>query len=104
MSGREGGMDELQAFRARIDELDERLLDLLAQRFEVCREIAAHKAAARIPIMQPGRVAEVKRKAIENGRSRGLAESFMAALYDLVIAQACRIEDEILKAAGERAD
>jgi len=104
VSGGEGDMDELQEFRARIDDLDGRLLDVLARRFEVCREIAAHKGAAHVPMMQPGRVAEVKRRAIENGRARGLAEAFLASLYDLVIAEACRIEDEILGAAGESAE
>lgn len=102
--GGEDGMEKLRGFRARLDELDARLLEVLAQRFEVCREVAAHKAEARIPMMQPDRVAEVKQRAVDNGRSRGLAAAFMASLYDLVIAEACRIEDEILEAAGESAE
>ena len=92
-------MERLEELRARLDELDERLLDVLARRFDVCREVAAHKAEAQIPMMQPARVAEVKRRAVQNGESRGLAGGFMAALYELVIAEACRIEDEILAAA-----
>jgi chorismate mutase-like protein len=102
VSGEEGGappVERLAELRRRLDELDARLLDVLARRFDVCREVAAHKAEARIPMMQPGRVAEVKRRAVENGGSRGLDPGFMAALYDLVIAEACRIEDEILAVA-----
>jgi chorismate mutase len=91
---------ELEEFRRRLDALDERLLDVLARRFDVCREVAAHKAEAKIPMMQPARVVEVKRRAVEAGRSKGLAEAFVTALYELVIAEACRIEDEILGDPG----
>jgi chorismate mutase len=94
-------MEKLEQLRRRLDKLDEELLDVLARRFEVCREVAAHKAAAQIPMMQPARVAEVKRRAVCNGESRGLGKEFMAALYDLVIAEACRIEDLILDGTGQ---
>ena len=96
-------MERLEELRSRLDDLDERLLEVLARRFDVCREVALHKAEANIPMMQPGRVSEVKRRAVRNGQSRGLAEGFTVALYELVIAEACRIEDEILDgAAGAR--
>lgn len=98
-AGRKGAMERLDEFRRQLDELDERLLEVLARRFDVCREVAAHKAEAQIPMMQPARVAEVKRRAVERGRSAGLAEAFVTALYELVIAEACRIEDELLGAA-----
>jgi chorismate mutase-like protein len=96
-------MERLEEFRRQLDELDERLLDVLARRFDVCREVAGHKAEVQIPMMQPARVAEVKRRAVERGRSRGLSEGFVTALYELVIAEACRIEDELLAAAPPRA-
>jgi chorismate mutase-like protein len=96
-------MQKLAELRSILDQLDARLLEVLAKRFEVCRDVATYKAEAHIPMMQPARAAEVKRRAIENGQARGLDGTFMAALYDLVIAEACRIEDEILRAAGRGA-
>jgi chorismate mutase len=95
-------MERLEEFRRQLDELDGQLLDLLARRFDVCRQVAALKAEEQIPMMQPARVAEVKRRAVERGRSRGLAEAFVTALYDLVIAEACRIEDVLLEAGLPR--
>lgn len=91
-------MERLEELRRRLDDLDEQLVEVLAQRLNVCREVAAVKAAEHIPMMQSARVAEVKRRAARNGRARGLGEAFVAALYDLVVAEACRIEDEILAA------
>lgn len=92
-------MERLAELRSILDRLDAELLEVLAARFDVCREVAAYKATAQIPMMQPARVAEVKRRAAENGQARGIDGSFMAALYELIIAEACRIEDEILEVA-----
>lgn len=82
--------------------MDEQIVSLLARRFAICREVAAYKSEAGIPMMQTGRVNEVKRRAAERGRAQGLSERFVTSLYDLIIDEACRIEDEIIdRAAGQ---
>jgi chorismate mutase len=52
-------------------------------------------------MMQHARVKEVIQRAAQNGKSKGLSESFVAALYTLIIDEACRIEDEIIESARE---
>jgi len=47
-------------------------------------------------MMQTARVQEVKQRAAEKGCARGLREVFVTALYDLIIDEACQIEDEII--------
>ncbi|HMF79451.1 MAG TPA: chorismate mutase [Bryobacteraceae bacterium] len=92
-------MEKLSIFRKELDEIDEQLMDALARRFAICREVARYKAEMNIPMMQPGRVAEVKRRAGERALSAGLNEQFGLELYDLIISQACGLENEIIDRA-----
>jgi chorismate mutase len=89
-------MEKLSIFRKELDEIDRQLMDALARRFAVCRRVALYKARMNIPIMQPGRVAEVKQRAAERALSAGLHEEFGRELYDLIIAEACGLENEII--------
>jgi chorismate mutase len=93
-------MEELLRFRKELDELDCRLMDTLAQRFAICRQVAEYKAEHQIPMMQPARVLEVKKRAAQRALAAGLTERFGLELYDLIISEACRMEDEIIEAAG----
>lgn len=55
-------MNQLEQFRKEIDALDEQIIEALSKRFEVCRKVAPFKKAEKIPMMQPGRVEEVKKR------------------------------------------
>jgi chorismate mutase-like protein len=89
-------MDELLAFRKQLDEIDDQLMSLLTRRFSVCRQVGAYKAQAGIPMMQPDRVASVKDRAALRAESAGLRHQFGHDLYDLIITEACRLQDEII--------
>ena len=93
-------MEKLSIFRKELDKLDEQLMDTLARRFAICRDVARYKEQMNIPMMQSGRVAEVKRRAAERALSAGLHEEFGRELYDLIIAEACNLENEIIAAAS----
>jgi chorismate mutase len=89
-------VDELTAFRARIDHLDDQLVGLLASRFAVCDGVARWKAESGVDVMQPGRVEEVKERAARAATANGLRPEFVRELFSLIIAEACRIEDAVL--------
>jgi 4-amino-4-deoxychorismate mutase len=89
----------LDPFRRRLDTLDEEITCLLGERFEVCREIAHHKQAHDIPMMQPSRVAEVRARYLARGAEVNLPPDFVADLFELLIAATCRMEDELITAA-----
>ncbi len=92
-------MSGLEPFRERLDELDEEITRLLGARFEVCREIALHKRAHDIPMMQPDRVAEVRARYLARGADAQLPADFTLALFELVIDATCRMEDELIESA-----
>lgn len=91
---------ELEDLRAELDGIDERLLDDVRARIEVCARIAAVKQRYAIPVMQPQRVGAVHAHARTYALDHRLSPSFLRDLYDLLIAETCRIEDRIVAEAS----
>jgi chorismate mutase len=95
--------DGLAPFRARLDQIDAQLVDLLGERFQICREVAVHKAENEIAMMQPGRVEIVRARYLQHGAEVDLPADFTAGFFDLMIDATCRAEDELMErlATGE---
>jgi chorismate mutase-like protein len=89
-------MATIEELRRRLDDIDSVLIDVLGERFGVCREIAQIKQQQAIPMMQPGRILLVKQRAAELAARHGIPEEFVDSLYELIIAEACRIEQHII--------
>jgi chorismate mutase len=87
----------LAPFRARLDEIDAQLVDLLGERFQICREVAVHKAENEIEMMQPGRVEIVRARYLQHGAEVDLPGEFTAGFFDLMIDATCRAEDELME-------
>ncbi len=86
----------LEPFRRRLDVIDDEIARLLGRRFEICREVALYKSAHGIPMMQPGRVDEVRARYLARGAEADLPEQFSGDLFDLLIAATCKEEDELM--------
>ncbi len=93
----------LEPFRRRLDRIDDEIARLLGERFEICREVARYKSEHEIPMMQPGRVEEVRARYLARGAAVDLPAEFSGDLFDLLIAATCKEEDELMAAlAAER--
>jgi chorismate mutase len=88
----------LDPFRRQLDELDDQIARLLGARFEVCREVARYKRIHGVPMMQPDRVMEVRARYLARGGEVELPPEFTEALFELLIAATCRMEDELIDA------
>jgi chorismate mutase len=89
-------VDKLTGFRKALNLLDEELIRVLGQRYEICREVARHKREHGIPMMQPGRVAEVKERCASLAAEHRVNPEFVRRLFAMIIDEACRMEDEII--------
>jgi chorismate mutase-like protein len=98
MSDLDAAVSGLDAFRRRLDELDDQIARLLGERFEICREIARYKNAHEVPMMQPERVAEVRSRYLTRAREVALPREFTEELFELLIAATCAMEDELMDA------
>lgn len=94
----------LGRFRQRLDRVDEEIARLFGERFEICREVARHKSARGIPMMQPERVAEVRERYLARGANADLPADFTADLFELLIGATCRLEDELMEGATATAE
>lgn len=94
----------LEAFRQRLDVIDDEIARLLGERFDICREVAVYKSENEIPMMQPDRVEIVRGRYLARGAEVGLPEDFMGDLFDLLIAATCKAEDELMERLAASSD
>ncbi len=87
-----GSMTDLEALRARLDAIDALLLEQLRDRIRCCLAIADYKSRHGVPMMQPQRIEVVQRRAARYGADNGIDGDFLRRLYDLIIAETCRVE------------
>ena len=85
--------DGLEELRAKLDDIDARLLEQVRDRIYCCLEIAEHKRDHGVAMMQPHRIAVVQERAARYGAQHGIDGDFLRRLYDLLIAETCRVED-----------
>ncbi len=92
-------MTGLQELRARIDELDRQLVEVLAQRLAVCEEVAKVKEGSDTPIIQPARVRQVITSRRQWAIDSNVDPDFAEQVFRVLLAETHRIE-----VAGTRAD
>lgn len=89
----------LPDLRARIDELDRRLVQVLADRLAVCEEVARVKEVSDTPVIQPDRVRDVITSRRQWAIDIGVDPDFAEQVFRVLLAETHRIE-----VAGTRPD
>lgn len=92
-------MEVLEPLRREIDAIDDRIVDLLAQRQGIVRRVAAIKGRHGIPVLVPERIDQVKERNAARAATQGLDPDFIRRLYDLVIEAACAEEHGLIDTA-----
>ena len=87
------GIHEL---RKQIDELDNQLMDLLAKRMRVCREIGQYKKEHNMTVLQPARYGEILDKRGAQGALCGMGSDFVKKVFESVHEESVRQQMEIL--------
>ena len=85
---------ELVQCRAEIEEIDRRLIALLAERVTLGRKTATIKRAAGLPILDPQREAEVIRRAVTTAREQNLPVEAVRELFWHVVGLSRRAQEE----------
>ena len=84
-------MDDIKAWRRRIDEIDQQLVALLNARATCALEIGQWKEQSGQPIYQPTREAEVLAN-VREGNQGPLDHAAMTRLFERIIDEARRLE------------
>jgi len=94
--GAEEAQRILALLRGELDDLDRTLLETLRRRLDCCCRIGLHKRDHAIPMMQPHRIGVVQARAAAFAAAHGMNADFLRSLYELIITETCRLEDEII--------
>lgn len=76
--------EDLSELRQQIDELDDQLLELLAKRMRVSREIGTFKKEHGMTVVQTGRYDEILQKRISQAQEMGMGEEFMRTVLEAI--------------------
>ncbi|WP_025003230.1 bifunctional 3-deoxy-7-phosphoheptulonate synthase/chorismate mutase type II [Prevotella dentasini] len=90
------GTGELSRLRAQIDELDNNLMELLAKRFGICREIGSFKKEHNLTVLQSARYGEILEKRGAQARLCGMSPEFAAHVFELIHEESVRQQLSII--------
>jgi len=86
----------LSSLRKQIDELDNQIMDILAKRMGVCREIGHYKKQHNMTVLQTSRYNEILSKRGVQGSLCGMASDFVAKVFESIHEESVRQQIEII--------
>jgi chorismate mutase len=86
----------LLELRSRVDSADDSIIQSLISRKRLIEEIGHHKKNHSITILQLQRWEEILERQLKHGRESGLSEQFVKQLYEVIHAEAIRLQQSIL--------
>jgi chorismate mutase len=86
----------LEELRARIDRIDDDIINLLSERMSVAREIGEYKKENDITILQVERWNEILRTRLQSGINRELTKDFIVKMCELIHDESIRHQTEVM--------
>ncbi len=80
----DSGFQTLNDLRARIDRIDDYIIELLCERMGISEEIGNYKKQTQLAIHQSERWAQIVKRALEKGKTGGLTEEFLLKLFQQI--------------------
>lgn len=88
--------ESLDALRKQIDECDNALLELLAKRMRVSREIGVYKKEHNLTIVQTARYSEILDKRGAQGSLCGMSPNFIRDIFELIHEESIAQQAEVM--------
>lgn len=88
-------MEQLKPLRDQIDALDDQIIDLLAKRIDIVREIGIIKSRDNLSVIQEDRVVEVRERCAQRGALKGLNPGMVRKIYNIIFDEAHELEQGI---------
>lgn len=86
----------ISQLRSQIDDLDNQLMDLLAKRMRVCREIGQYKKEHNMTVLQTNRYNEILDKRGAQGALCGMSSEFIKQVFEMIHEESVRQQIEII--------
>ena len=88
-------MSELIEFRTQIDTIDNQIIELLAKRFEIVRQVGHYKKEHHLPPLQLGRWEEVLEDKIQKAKKYNIDQNCIVDIWNRIHESALEIEENI---------
>lgn len=88
--------EDLSDLRRQIDNLDNDLLELLAKRMRISKEIGQFKKEHGMTVLQSGRYDEIISKRVAQAQSMGMSSEFMQVVLEAIHEESVRQQIEIM--------
>jgi 3-deoxy-D-arabino-heptulosonate 7-phosphate (DAHP) synthase len=85
----------LNSFRILIDELDENIIALLAERMNISKKLGVLKKSSDIAVLQPNRWEDIMKKSLKFGKSLGISEELLKGVFKLLHQESIKIQNQI---------
>ena len=84
--------EDLADLRQQIDEIDNKILEIMAKRMRISREIAQYKLEHSMPVLQAGRYDEILTKRSEQGAQMGMSPEFVKEVFEAIHGESVRTQ------------
>lgn len=88
--------ESLEVLRRQIDEIDNALIELLAKRMRISREIGTFKREHKMTVVQTGRYTEILDKRGAQGVLCGMAPEFMKTVFEAIHEESVRQQIDVM--------
>jgi len=88
--------EDLTDLRHQIDEIDDKILEILAKRMRISGEVAQYKKENSISVLQAQRYDEILTKRSEQGTQLGMSAEFIKEVFEAIHAESVRKQMEII--------
>lgn len=88
--------ENLNELRTQIDECDNNIIEILAKRMRICREIGTFKKEHAMTILQTGRYNEILEKRGTQGELCGMSADFVRTIFEAIHGESVRQQMEII--------
>ena len=88
--------ESIEALRSQIDECDNSLLDILAKRMRISREIATYKREHNMTVVQATRYNEILDKRGAQGVLCGMSDEFVRTIFERIHEESVRQQLEVI--------
>ena len=88
-------VESLAQLRRQIDQLDNELVEVLAKRMNISREIGAYKKNHNMPVVQPNRYGDIMNTRVKAASTAGIDEDFMRKILSTIHEESVRIQVEL---------
>ncbi len=88
--------ESLSDLRLQIDEIDDKIIEILAKRMRISKEIAEFKKEHNMPVLQAGRYDEILTKRSLQGAALGMSEEFMKEVFEAIHGESVRHQMQLI--------